>query len=476
MTNTNLREYCMYPVGSSAYSFAWSSSSSSSASASTPPKRGIKHKREEDEELNEPESKELSAKRQKFQSDAPLTAPPPPNALIPQKLVQTGGLCEDTWIKILQYLPGKELYATWTRVDKYFNQLAPQLVTSYDISWWCASLSTILKGLQKSPLSKISIEDPFGYSSADLFLLKQFPLTSLTIGENVKFDASLSFGEVLNQDTIHTLFIWKTVPSEMTIKSLQPFALKSLYLHDVNLQNSSLAFFPPTLERLSLAANKSITSLATLNTLKLKELRLVGCPVTDVGMKRLKKFTSLEVLDLSGCRPVSEGIKWITKLQIRTLSLASTQVSDNHLPFVPKSVTGLSLRFCTITNEGMKHLSVLSLTALDLSYISTIDDFGIEELSKQPSLEMLNLNSTNISDKAIANLGRLSALRLLDIGFCKITVTSLLHLIPLPLSKLVLPETLAKTLKEYKAVLDPTMKTLVDKLVDYVCCHFKFIL
>lgn len=484
----------MQPVSSSAYSFYSLSSSSSSSSlpsssGSSAFKERIKRKREEEykekSEFDEKESKVLSAMRVKRPHTTKATLASASEAPAdPQHSGLRHGLFEDAWIEILQYLPGQEVYATWTRVNKYFNALAPQAVIQFGIpsskKYHEARLSTILKGLSKSPLQQVHLARLSEYSPSDVYLLKPFPLESLSTCD-FRFNEALNFEEALNPKTLKTLEIWGGLSgdklSKDTLKSLRVFSLTSLTLHYVKLQNSSLAYLPPTLEKLNLTLNRTLSSLSKLNTPRLKELQLRGCSISNESMEKFNEFATLEILDLADC-PISDGVQWLTHHPIRILSLAKTGISDEHLKLLPPTTTRLSLCLCTnITNVGMKSLARLSLVMIDLGWLS-INDEGIENLGKQPFLEKLNLRNIKITDEALETLGTFSSLQCLDISGCEITADKLKSLLPLKkLKKLVLPDALNTALRVCFMLLDPKVKPLVTKLVrDCFYLNFKYLL
>lgn len=441
----------MNPISSSAYS----------SSASLVSRIGTKRKRDGSEK-DEKESKELSAKKPKTTlGDLPVSRKP----------IQTGGLCEDAWIQILQYLPAQEIYAAWTRVDKYFNYLAPRTVTEIVLPgiyrWHTPTALRIpFLGIKNSPLRQIYIRSYSEYPSSALSLLKPFPLESLSFWSACAIDSSLE--QVVNQTTLKTLNICFCTLSEATIKSLKAFSLTSLKLFCNGLQNSSLAYFPATLEKLDLSFNRDISSLAALNTPKLKELHLSHTSLTDGAMKHLQSFPSLNILDLASCF-ISNGLGWITGHQIRILSLAGTDISDDNLLQLPQSLTGLSLRSCfNITNTGMKHLAKLALTALDLGDLY-IDDLGVANLGNMLALKKLDLSRTKISDTALSTLSKFTSLQYLNLQCCLIKVDSLKHLIDLPLTTIVF----ANSAFPLEALLTPAMRPLFAK-ISYKTSSYSF--
>lgn len=479
----------MLPISSLTYASSSSSSSSSSSTATSQsyasaiPHIGSKRKLEESE-TKELESKITGAKKQK--TDPSST---------PQELPETGGLCKDAWTEILQFLPGSEVYATWTRVDKYFNAFAPSVVVHLALPRYSFEpLTTIIPRLHGN-LRSIDIVPlwPHTVPKHCLSLLKRFSLERLTLGSAFLFGDGASFEEIVHRHCLKTLKIWDSERlQEKALESLKSFPLTSLSLSCLKKPpnaDSLLTHFPPTLEQLSLY-NSNITSLANLTAPKLKELHLIRCrslsdqeskeedSLVGSGIEPLKKFTLLEKLDLTEC-PVTKGINWLSDLRfLTTISLAETGITDKDLKIISTiaSLHRLSVYKCpNITNEGMRHLSTLMLTILEIGYNLAIDDEGITHLENQKNLTKLSVRQTSITNASLVVISNFSSLRYLDLLDCEIDCVGLWQLFGLLLKTLILSRELILSLRRCYPFLVPNAKALYKILKDSRGIGFDFI-
>ncbi|CAK9308609.1 unnamed protein product [Citrullus colocynthis] len=121
------------------------------------------------------------------------------------------------------------------------------------------------------------------------------------------------------------------------------------------------------------------------------ELRLLSCSlITCESVKQLAYSTSLEVLDLCGCKSISDScLESISTLcNLSSLNLTSTDITDYGLSILGQGslpIVQLSLRHCKrVTEEGMYQLFYgggtisTTLSALDLGHISGITDRAIQ--------------------------------------------------------------------------------------------------
>lgn len=443
---------------------------------------GSKRKREEEEQVH-CEGEEADSKLHASTSSSSSSSSASSDTLGPsskkQKLrtkhPQTGGLCEDAWVTILQFLPGREVYATWTRVDKYFNELAPKIVVDFEFPRYSSlELSEIVLKIKKSPLQHIRYS-PIASTdcAAKLALFQQFPLVSLTLGTRdlfFLFDESINFERVLNKGSIKNLYINESLRlTDNILKTLKSFPLTTLkILSNTSLTSEAFGHLPPTLETFHFSRSYSISSIQKLtSTPKLRILNLSSCFGLQDGLESIQSLGQLELLNLSCCK-ISNGLKWLCGLQIRILSLAVTPIQDKDLRVIATitRLQALSLSGCReITSKGMEHLSVLSsLTTLDVSDIPGIYDESLSHLQYQRTLKGINLSGTHVTGKGLTFLSKLVSLLFLNLESNNIDPESLMDLVDLPLRKLTLSVGLTKSLKKFKAILDPRVKPLVDIL------------
>jgi internalin A len=125
---------------------------------------------------------------------------------------------------------------------------------------------------------------------------------------------------------------------------------------------------------------------------QVKELAFKGPLTSDATLGVLKDARSLDSLRLVGCRVTDDGLRNLRGLTLLTrLYLWGTDATDSD---------------CQITDRGLEHISHLSsLTDLTVYNCQFTDD-GIGELAKMTSLRRLTLRNTAISDAGVAELQR----------------------------------------------------------------------
>jgi hypothetical protein len=105
--------------------------------------------------------------------------------------------------------------------------------------------------------------------------------------------------------------------------------------------------------------------------------------VTDAGLKELKAFKGLEILDLAHTHITDQGLKELKDL---------------------KTLQALRLHDTPVTDEGLKELKDLkNLQTLDLGK-TRITDKGLKELKDLKSLRTLSLFGTQVTGAAVKEL------------------------------------------------------------------------
>lgn len=181
-------------------------------------------------------------------------------------------------------------------------------------------------------------------------------------------------------------------------------ALRVLNLSDnlVTDEGCSALHCLPSLQRLSLASCRCITSLAAAFTEsgrwmhRLLSLDLSHTNITDVGVQFVQECTDLRYLNLYGCREL-RLLPWLQKMiSLRWLNLGGTRV----------------------TNEETKHYlpCARNLRFLSLSGCSSVRllSFAV----KLHHLEYLNLESTSVADSELSCLCHCRKLRYLSLESC----------------------------------------------------------
>ncbi len=140
----------------------------------------------------------------------------------------------------------------------------------------------------------------------------------------------------------------------------------------------------------------------------------------DIKLKKAKTW-----LDSSNQNYSIDSLK-----NIITLNLSESNTNDNNISNITilNTLQILNLNKTKITNKALKYISQLN----KLKYINfsncNISDQGIKQLSKLKGLEILILQKTQITNKGLSYLKRFKKLRILDISKCNIGNTGLKHL------------------------------------------------
>ena len=156
------------------------------------------------------------------------------------------------------------------------------------------------------------------------------------------------------------------------------------------------------LERLVLSEspvdNRGLQAVAQLKTLKI--LVLDGTRVSDAGASHLRNMSKLVDLDLSGTQVTNRAIANLSQLEnLKSLSLHNTRLS-----------------------ETLQFPKASALRSLDLSANPALLGLTFEKL---PSIQMLNLRETGISDDTFLSRSALQELRDLNLSETAITGATL---------------------------------------------------
>ncbi|XP_054164008.1 F-box/LRR-repeat protein 14-like [Oppia nitens] len=216
----------------------------------------------------------------------------------------------------------------------------------------------------------------------------------------------------------------------------------------------------PNLESLNLIGCYNLTDEWLTNALQrpvdtLTELNLSMCkPITDDSLDKISQFLrNLETLDLSGCSNITNaGLLHLSKSlkRLKYLNLRSCRnISDTGIGHISGSTQQtesigagiltlefLGLQDCQkICDDSLRYIAskLHKLKSINLSFCSTITDYGLKHLSSMFSLREINLRSCdNITDTGLAHLcdGTARQLQVLDVSFSsdKIGDQGLVHI------------------------------------------------
>ena len=169
----------------------------------------------------------------------------------------------------------------------------------------------------------------------------------------------------------------------------------------------------------------------------LVSLSLRGSPgygmdqVTDDGIEHLPRLKRLRILHAGALGLTDRSLAHISKLgELEDLSLDSNQITGTGLEHLKalKKLRKLNLSFNPLTNDACEVLSHLtSLTELHLQLPQPIDDQLLERCAKLHRLEKLVLNeqARGVTNKGLADIGKLSRLKNLSLNGARIDAEGL---------------------------------------------------
>jgi Leucine-rich repeat (LRR) protein len=191
---------------------------------------------------------------------------------------------------------------------------------------------------------------------------------------------------------------------------------------------------------------------------QLEELKIGGNMITGLNLNFLKLLPKLKRLSLSGVQRRNAGACWtprITDLDLDTISLLSgleeldlgigISLGRGGKPAAPgggncrltgglqvtdlgamklaklKNLKRLNLSGAKLTTASVKALAALPLERLSLWACETLDDSAAALLAEIPTLTVLDLSYTSITDKGLKQIDRLPALKNLYLTETKVT-------------------------------------------------------
>ena len=126
-------------------------------------------------------------------------------------------------------------------------------------------------------------------------------------------------------------------------------------------------------------------------------LELLENNIGDAALGRLKPLGQLRLLDLRGCKAVTDAglARLSTITSLRALRLGSPAIGDAGLARLAglKNLAELSVEgSLAVTAKGLNVLENFpAMTSLRLSYSPGVDDAGLAALANMPSLRLLFL-------------------------------------------------------------------------------------
>lgn len=214
------------------------------------------------------------------------------------------------------------------------------------------------------------------------------------------------------------------------------------------------------LESLALAeTHVTDSALGVLATLPaLRELDLFFCEhITDAGASQIRFARGLERLNIRGTKISDSGVKFLIELEhLRTLDIGITEIGDPSIELMEDlpGLESLAIGGNRIGEEGIASLKALKrLRHLDLAgaqvtdsgiWAVTVTDLNLDEIGALSDLESLDIGAPSpeyveavssgvprlrgairVTDFGASQLGKLAALRRLDVSRSELTAEGL---------------------------------------------------
>lgn len=190
-------------------------------------------------------------------------------------------------------------------------------------------------------------------------------LTALTLGYRT-----------ISADELHTLAAWK---------SLRKLTLLQAQLSD-----------------------EALRALAKLETVE--ELHLQECRLTDQRLEQLRGSPKLTRLSLERNEVDGPGLKYLAKLNLKSLGLEFNPIRDETLHHLLQlsSLESLALNQCRgVTDRGIQSGTLQKMThlkQLGLRGLHQVTDAAVDELVKLNHLEHINVRATKVSVAGVERL------------------------------------------------------------------------
>ncbi|MBB73083.1 MAG: hypothetical protein CMJ75_01075 [Planctomycetaceae bacterium] len=222
------------------------------------------------------------------------------------------------------------------------------------------------------------------------------------------------------------------VTDELLLRLPKLRHLEYLWLADSPISDQAMASLNrlPNLKNLFLQRTQ-VTGTGAEHLLGLSQLeRLVlsECPVDDRGLAAVARLDSLKVLLLNDTRVSDAGVRHIGNMAtLVDLDLSGTQVTNQAILTLSKLASLKSLRLHNTRLSGiLKFPQTSSLRSFDISANTALTGLNVEKI---PSIRMLNLSKTGISDETFRPRSALPELRDLNLSETAITGATLERLL-----------------------------------------------
>ncbi len=178
----------------------------------------------------------------------------------------------------------------------------------------------------------------------------------------------------------------------------------------------------------STGSNRILHALSHFRRLRI--LRALGTHtnhLTHEGIQHLSALTHLEVLRINLCTLTAASFSTITQLRhtLRKLSFMRCKFTDTPALCVLSQLRKLrtfSVRYTPLTHDVLSAVTLANSNLVRLTLVNVRHLTSLECVSLLPHLHILNIsNNTQLDDRAIAPLTRLSTLSTLDIQCTRVS-------------------------------------------------------
>ncbi len=163
----------------------------------------------------------------------------------------------------------------------------------------------------------------------------------------------------------------------------------------------------------------------------IRELSSDGSDIQNQSLYYVGKLNDLKKLDLTKSKSINDsGLAYLKNMQLTSLGLSSTSVSDSGLGAIGtlKSLMNLDLSNTKITAHGLAQLSTCrNLQTLDL-HQNKLGNSNLDGLKELNNIDMLVLGETGIGDLAMKSLTNMRMLRTLYLNDSSVTNSGLSNL------------------------------------------------
>ena len=209
--------------------------------------------------------------------------------------------------------------------------------------------------------------------------------------------------------------------------------LRTLNLEDTHITDSGLLELRgmKKLQQLVVEGLRCPRWLEKNDSLQRARERSSGQVVTDAGIACLKRWPTLQELDLSWTLIGRPGLKDLEELPLlRKLNLSHTWTDDVGLRSLAKltHLEELHIQDTEVTDAGLSLLIPLGKLRKLVVWNNRLTDVGMRQLAKIGALEELDISGTMITDVGLEHLLALKKLRKLNLSSTKITDAGLENL------------------------------------------------